>query len=147
MEQSGGINKLQSAYFCSKCGNLYDITNEPPELSLSSTQSSETKVKTSASDAKIHFVCTICGNYTQIKPRTLVFSKKSEDITKEYFGDYIKPENLIHVPTLPHTRDYICPNKLCKTHTDPEIRDAVMNRIGNSYKIMYVCVLCLTMWK
>lgn len=151
-------------YFCSECGNLYDITNVSPE----STQSSETvsepsrltnKNSTRSGGAKnkqkdiqsankqIYFVCKTCGNTENVKPRTLVLSKKSHDVTKEYYGNVIKPENIINIPTLPRTRDYICPNKSCPTHAHPETRDAVMSRIGNSFQMQYVCSVCSTMWK
>lgn len=144
MAQIGGIDKIKSTYFCSNCGNLYDITNEPPETSEASenpTRNISTEV-----NKKIYFVCTTCGNHTQIKPRTLIFSKKSKEMTKDYFGS-INIDNVIHIPTLPHTRDYTCPNKSCKTHSDPDLNDAVMYRIGNSYKMMYICTVCKTMWK
>lgn len=149
---TGGVNKIHSAYFCSECGNLYDISNVPPEASetpQSETSQSGGKSQSSAIPVskRIYFVCTTCGNTEIVKPRTLIVSKKSKDIAKEYFSGENKPENIVDVPTLPHTRDYICPNKTCKTHTNPQLRDAVMSRIGNSFKMMYVCTQCLTSWK
>jgi DNA-directed RNA polymerase subunit RPC12/RpoP len=150
----GGVNKVQSTYFCSECGNLYDITNVPPEAS--ETVSSESpdqqtggKSKNSSipTSKKIYFVCTTCGNTELVKPRTLIVSKKSNDIAKAYFGNENKPENIVDVPILLHTRDYICPNKTCKTHANPETRDAVMARIGNSFRVMYICTVCMTSWK
>lgn len=161
---TGGINKVQSAYFCSECGNLYDITNVPPEASESIPSSESSDITTNQSSSaqqtggkskgsniapskKIYFVCETCGNTELIKPRTLIVSKKSQDIAKEYFGNENSPENIVNIPVLPHTRDYICPNKTCKSHVKPELRDAVMSRIGNSFRMMYVCTLCLTSWK
>lgn len=157
-QQTGGVNKVHSAYFCSECGNLYDITNVPPETSESETVSAtsvasdnKTGGKSStanvASAKRIYFVCETCGNTETVKPKTLIFSKKSREIAKEYFGNDNKPENIAGVATLPHTRDYICPNKTCKTHANPELRDAVMSRIGNSFRMMYVCTLCMASWK
>ena len=136
--QSGGIRKISTAYFCPKCGNLYDITNKLPEETETST---EDKIK-----KDIYFICTICGNYEKIEPRTLLVSKKSKEMSKEYIGNNIKPEILIDVPTLPHTRNYICPNKTCKTNSQPETRDAVMTRVGDTFKMLYVCVPCGTVW-
>jgi predicted RNA-binding Zn-ribbon protein involved in translation (DUF1610 family) len=144
-------------YFCSKCGNLYDITNTPPSASQSSEQQSisDTVQKTSNSknkkilneNKKIFHVCNTCGNTEILKPGTLIFSKKSQDMTKEYYGNIIKPEYLINCTTLPHTRDYICPNASCPTQAQPQTRDAIMSRIGNSYKMQYVCAICKTVWK
>jgi len=137
----GGASKLHTAYFCSECGNLYDISNEHP---ISTTDTDKNNIPL---NKKIYFVCTTCGNAEKIKPRTLLFSKKSQEISKNYFGNYSNPEHLINSPTLPHTCDYICPNPKCKTHVNPELRDAVMTRIGNSFRIMYVCTICKTSWK
>jgi DNA-directed RNA polymerase subunit RPC12/RpoP len=157
---SGGMNKIQSSYFCSECGNLYDITNVPPEASETMPVSESFEKQTSEQQKggkstssivplskKIYFVCETCGNMELIKPRTLIVSKKSQDIAREYFGNENSPENIVNVPTLPHTRDYICPNKTCATHVNPELRDAVMSRVGSSFAVMYVCTLCLTSWK
>lgn len=171
----GGPNKIQSAYFCSKCGNLYDITNINPNIPTGNTTEIKTVSETNASSEietpkegsitvqkqkggrintsdvaqykKIYFVCETCGNTESIQPRTLIFSKKSQEIAKEYFGNEVSPENIINMPTLPHTRDYICPNSTCKTHAEPGVRDAIMSRVGNSLRMMYICTLCLTSWK
>jgi hypothetical protein len=140
---TGGVEKIHSAYFCSECGNLYDITNKTPE-SISET---ETSSSDKTSSKKIYFICTTCGNSEIVKPKTLILSKKSHELSKEYFGNYNKNENIINISTLPHTRDYICPNQNCQTHTKPELRDAVFYRLGISFKIMYICSVCLTSWK
>lgn len=126
-------------YFCSECGNLYDITN--------GISSETTETKKPKNETKVHFVCNTCGNTEAMKPKTLVFSKKSMEISKEYFGNYLTPEAMLNIATLPHTRDYICPNTTCTTHAHPETRDAVMMRIGNSFKMQYVCAICKTVWK
>ena len=149
---AGGVNKVHSAYFCSECGNLYDITNVPPEANDSSLAESpipQTGGKQKNEQhitKKIYFVCTTCGNTEIVKPKTLIISKQSQDIAREYFGNNNKPENIVNSSTLLHTRDYICPNKTCSTHVDPGSRDAIMTRIGNSFKIMYICSLCKTSW-
>lgn len=149
----GGVHKLQTAYFCSECGNLYDITNTPPdeqksEQNVGDNGSHMDKNKTKIDSAKrIYFVCTTCGNTEMVKPKTCVFSKKSAEISKEYFGNKIDSDVMANSQLLLHTRDYICPNKTCTTHASPETRDAVMSRFGNSYKIVYTCTICKTMWK
>lgn len=128
----GGAKRIQNIYFCSECGNLYDITN---------TQSSSTE-----KSKQVQFICTTCGHTEIMKPNTLILSKKSKELAKLYVGNIMKPENVVHSATLPHTRDYICPNKECETHSHPELRDATMSRIGNSFKIQYICSSCLTSW-
>jgi DNA-directed RNA polymerase subunit M/transcription elongation factor TFIIS len=140
----GGANRLHTAFFCSECGNLYDITNTPPTSDTTTTKKEKSE---KVEHEKIYFVCTTCGNTEKVKPRTLLVSKKSQEMAKDYFGNYSNPEYLANSPTLPHTRDYICPNAKCKTHAEPNIRDAVMSRIGNSYKMMYVCTICKKSWK
>lgn len=158
--------------FCSECGNLYDITNVPPEVVLassseendSSTKSESKKVsrggsKISKEHSQIidtsklkggsnvaYFSCSTCGNTELIKPRTHIIGRQSDDIAKEYHSTNVRPEHVTHVSVLTHTRDYICQNKLCTTHAHPETRDAVMNRIGNTFKMQYTCTVCLTSW-
>lgn len=146
---SGGVHKIQTAYFCSECGNLYDISNTPPD-EQHSEQETEKKSKSKFNveqSKKIYFVCTTCGNTELVKPRTLIFSKKSSELSKEYFGVDIDPNIIINSPIALHTRDYICPNKTCKSHASPELRNAVMSKFGNSYKVYYVCTVCKSIWK
>jgi acetone carboxylase gamma subunit len=136
-------------YFCSKCGNLYDITNTSPvsdETTPTEQKKNSKNNSTSDNNKKIYFVCKTCGNSEIMKPKTLIISKKSHDMMKEYYGNVIKPDIIINTPTLPHTRDYICPSITCPTQSNPKIRDAVMTRIGNSYKMQYICTICKTMW-
>jgi len=132
--------------FCSECGNLYDITNTSPET-VTSSEENTSSGKKSSTNKKMFFICTTCGNMEQMKPRTHIVGKQSDEIAKEYHSSNTRPENLVHVPVLFHTRDYICPNPSCETQKSPEKRDAIMNRIGNSYKMQYTCTLCLTSWK
>lgn len=140
--------------FCSECGNLYDITDTLPEVSEESIDispksggKSSKKKQIGGTTGKAYFVCVTCGNTEQIKPMTKLISRESADIAKDYFSNVNDPKNLINVPVLLRTRDYICPNKSCRTHIHPELRDAVMSRIGNSYKMQYVCSVCSTSWK
>ena len=128
-------------YFCSECGNLYDITDKSPE-SLVINSPSKTDFK-----YKMYFECNTCGHSTEIKPMTLILSKKSEDISRNYHGNVSEAKNIIKVPTLLHTRNYVCANKSCTTHAHPETRDAVMYRVGNSYKMQYVCTICSTIFE
>ena len=91
-----------------------------------------------------YFICKKCGYFEPIKPGTLIFSKTSSDITQEYITDDYK--DVMHDPTLPHTRNYICPNKKCKSHEDYTLREAVFVRVGNTYRTRYICKTCTTTW-
>lgn len=145
----GGANKLHSLFFCSECKNLYDITSDHPEDVEGSDENVEKKKsKSKIPEAKkIYFVCKTCGNTEEVRAGTMIMSKKSEEIAKQYSSEYVSAETMTKVSTLPHTRDYICPNKTCKTHAKPEMRDAVMTRIGNTMAMKYICTICNTMWK
>lgn len=144
-------------HFCSECGNMYDITNVHPDAKTdheTSDSQEETENKKGGkkqidipNSKPVYFVCKTCGHSVQIKPQTLILSRKSKDLAKNYFDNHVKPEKIILSKTLPHTRDYICPNMSCISHKQPELRDAVMMRMGNSYNMKYVCILCKTMWK
>lgn len=135
--------------FCSECGNLYDISNATHEES-SSPEEKQPKQKGGKKDyvvsQKMYFVCNTCGNTEPIKPRTHIVGKQSDDIAKNYYVSTTRPENLVNIPTLFHTREYSCPNESCSTLKKPETRDAVMNRIGNTFKMQYTCTVCLTSW-
>jgi hypothetical protein len=120
-------------------------------------QSKDTKSKTIATQqvttskqiggsTVAYFSCSTCGNTELIKPRTHIIGRQSDDIAKEYHSTNIRPEHITQVTVLTHTRDYICPNKSCTTHAHPETRDAIMNRVGNTFKMQYTCTVCLTDW-
>lgn len=130
-----------SVYFCSECGNLYDITNIPPEASESVDMPSDKK-----RGKNIYFICKTCGHHELMQPHTLLVSKKSKEIAKEFYTSHTKPSDMMSVNVLMHTRDYICPNKECSTHKHPETRNAMMNRVGNTFKMQYICTLCQTTW-
>lgn len=152
--------------FCSECGNLYDITNTSPEVAKQSEESEPKQTvkggrKQKDSKSKTHqvdtskqfggttaafFSCSTCGNTESIKPRTHIIGRQSADIAKEYHSTNIRPEHITQVSVLTHTRDYICPNKSCTTHAHPETRDAIMSRVGNTFKMQYTCTICLTEW-
>lgn len=137
--------------YCSECGNLYDITNIPPDVANSSSEEQSvtkggSKTLTNTKGPKMYFSCSTCGNSEVIKPHTHIIGRQSVDNAKTYNSTTIRPENLINVPVLVHTRDYKCPNPSCATNSKPETRDAVMNRVGNTFKIQYTCTVCLTNW-
>jgi hypothetical protein len=92
-----------------------------------------------------YFICKNCGSFEQIKQGTLVMSKLSTEGNHDFI-DNTNYKNMIHVKTLPITRNYICPNDKCSSHTDFEKREAVFFRIGTQYRIRYVCKTCQISW-
>jgi hypothetical protein len=103
----------------------------------------ETNTTTSSSNA--YFICKNCGTFEKILQGTLVMSKLSVEGTHDFI-DNTNYKNMIHVKTLPITRNYICPNDKCTSHKDPEKREAVFFRIGTQYRVRYVCKTCQISW-
>lgn len=144
--------------YCPNCHNLYDITkstlqqvlsDSPNEISSSSkneTSLQSEKKNNSDEESKIiaAFICFNCGNQEPIKNKTLILSKIAEQSND--FEDVSYYKNMINAPYLPRTRKYICPNKDCISHTKHDKREAVFFRIGDSYKIRYVCTACSYSW-
>jgi len=88
------------------------------------------------------FVCMNCGFTKTIEPKTLIFSRTSDEISQSYIStDY---KNMLNSNILPRTRRYICPNEKCISHTELEKREAIFFRINNTYKIKYICTSCGT---
>jgi hypothetical protein len=79
--------------------------------------SQEDKIKlmetnTAKSTSNAYFICKNCGTYEQIAQGTLVMSKLSTEGNHDFI-DNTNYKNMIHVKTLPITRNYICPNDKC----------------------------------
>ena len=92
-----------------------------------------------------YFICKNCGTYEQIIQGTLVMSKLSTEGNHDFI-DNTNYKNMIHVKTLPITRNYICPNDKCSSHKEHEKREAVFFRMGTQYRIRYVCKTCQISW-
>jgi len=94
---------------------------------------------------EVYFICNYCGYSEKIEPGTLVMSRLSTEGTHD-FTDNTQYKNMIHVKTLPLTRNYICPNKTCVSQKNHEKREAVFFRTDGQYRIRYVCKACETSW-
>ena len=90
------------------------------------------------------FVCTNCGFSKKIEERTKIFSRISSEVSKNYTTNEYK--GMIDSDILPRTRKYDCPNKKCETHNDPTKKEAVFQRRNNSYKLVYICTVCETIF-
>lgn len=111
-------------HFCSICGYSYDIKKKD--------------------ELVVQFSCANCGHAEKIKPQTLLFSNiidKSMDDMDEDISHYVYDN------TLPRTRAYTCLNEKCISHKDPSKKEALFFRNKNSYKLTYMCVICLFKWE
>lgn len=91
-----------------------------------------------------YWICKGCGFNKILEAGTLIFSEIiNEQKNVAMSEDY---KDIIYDPTLPNTHQYICANKRCPTHRDPTQKDAVFKRVGNSFRLVYVCRVCKTSW-
>lgn len=88
-----------------------------------------------------YFVCNNCKYAKKIDEGTLIFSRTADTDSKVITTDM---SDMIHNSILPRTRKYICPNDDCQSHKDPNKREAVFYRIGDSYRVHYLCTSCKT---
>nr|QBK88650.1 MAG: putative DNA-dependent RNA polymerase subunit 9 [Mimivirus LCMiAC01] len=93
---------------------------------------------------KAYFKCTNCGYSKKIRPGTEIYSKTSDVIDSPMLAHV--SGDMVYSNILPRTRNYICPNKKCESHSNPSKKKAVFYRVGNSYKVKYICTLCKTMF-
>lgn len=90
-----------------------------------------------------YFICTNCGHARKIENGTLIFSRKSDNITQSYnIGDY---SDLKHSNILPRTRNYICTNDQCESHKNTTKKEAIFFRVGG-YNIKHLCICCETIF-
>jgi len=103
------------------------------------------ETNTAKTTSNAYFICKNCGTYEPITQGTLVMSKLSTEGDHDFI-DNTNYKNMIHVKTLPITRNYICPNDKCLSHKDHEKREAVFFRMGTQYRVRYVCKTCQISW-
>lgn len=133
---------------------LSSLTNDTPKdessENLKNSKKEPKKVKKNQDTEEVvnqmYFACKLCGNSEPIKPGTLIMSKTSGDILHEYQSTKIKPDNLIKIDTYMRTRNYLCPNKECLSYTDLSKREAIILRLGDTFKVTYICTACKTIW-
>ena len=90
-----------------------------------------------------YFSCPNCGYTEKIKPDTLIYKKSShKNITSGYTDQF----DMIWSPIIPRTSNYMCLNKKCESHTQPEKRAAVFYRLGDTYNLKYICLVCRTVF-
>lgn len=104
------------------------------------------ELKNSANNngGKIYFRCGYCKNVEPILPRTKIFSKILDKPTNECSNtDY---RYMFNNKILPRTKNYECPNEKCVTKIEPDKKEAIFFREVNSYKILYQCTACETIF-
>lgn len=90
------------------------------------------------------FICTNCGYNQPIKPRTVIFSRTSNDVSQSYISQDVR--NMVHSDILRRTKKYICPNEKCESHKNIDKREAVSMRRNNTYHITMICEACQTVF-
>jgi len=88
------------------------------------------------------FICKNCNTKKPIKPKSVLYSKTYKNKKSNYtIGNF---DNMLHSDILLRTREYTCPNDKCPTHKNYTLKEAVMFRMYESYKIKYICTACKT---
>ena len=145
-------------FFCPHCNNSLDITrsdtsskigkmdkmDEIDSIVEESSKSKDVQEGGAINKNMALFECTNCGFSKKIEPGTKIFSRISSDVSKDYTSNTYN--ELLNSDILPRTRKYNCPNKECRTYTDPTIKEAIFQRRNNSYKLVYVCTVCKTVF-
>ena len=121
------------------------LTSEQKELVTNTLSdiipsSKDTLIKKTDKQSQVVFICTNCGYSKKIEPKTKIFSRISTEVSKNYSTNEFK--DMINSDILPRTRKYICPKKDCASHKDPSKREAVFMRRNNSFRVVYMCTSC-----
>lgn len=93
---------------------------------------------------KIHYICNNCGFTKPVEPKSKIFSRESESMTKTFKTSSII--DMKHSNILPLTRKYTCVNQSCPSHKDGTKREAMRIRLINSFEIRYLCKACDTVF-
>jgi len=92
-----------------------------------------------------YMFCSNCGYNRRLDPGFHIISKNPKGVPSVH--DYIdesKIRNIVHSGVYPRTREFICPNDDCESKQKSYPTEACMLRDGDSYRMIYVCVSCLT---
>lgn len=94
--------------------------------------------------SKIHFICNNCGFMKKVEPKTKIFSRESDSMTKTFkTSDY---SDILNSDIVPITRKYTCINPKCESHKNNEVREAIILRLNNSFEVKYICKACKTVF-
>lgn len=122
------------------CGSIYDITNDIGSF----IDTKDLHIEKN----KPYFYCSVCNNYEEIKPGTVIDIINGVDQTI-----YIPKENVNKIrnkkinKSLLRTKNYICQNPKCQTHKNPKEKEAIIEYVSHdSYIIRYICCVCDHSW-
>lgn len=105
-------------------------------------ENSESESNKKIGSNKAYFICKFCRNNQEIKPGTLIYTKKFSSGSNNESEDY---SHEIHDNTLPRTRNYICPNNKCETHKNISLNEAILTK-NSTGRIVHICCQCRTNW-
>jgi predicted RNA-binding Zn-ribbon protein involved in translation (DUF1610 family) len=150
-------------FYCPNCNNLYSISKNIPTVilnggrdslndSISETPDTISTTKTPSQSnsndiskkdisKRAYFLCSNCGNHEEIPPGTNIV-RKSVDTLYQMTDNIEKNKLYVEQKFYPRTRNYICPNDKCISNKDDSKREAIFFRIGNTYKVKYICTAC-----
>jgi hypothetical protein len=131
--------------------DLAELMKKPDIKKLNNMAKRDIKIKINElknnaanSGGKIYFKCGYCKNVEPILPRTKIFSKILDNTENECSNvDY---KYMFNNKILPRTKNYECPNEKCVTKVEPDRKEAIFFREVNSYKILYQCTACETIF-
>ncbi len=134
---------LKSNYYKKLTGKVKELVYNKV-MDNKSKEEKKQMIGESKTASKSYFICKNCGQYEEIKPKTMIISRSTtlENPSSAGYDDIHNYKNMIHAKYLPHTRNYICPNKKCESYKDDSKRDAVFFRKPNTYQTVYVCTTC-----
>lgn len=89
-----------------------------------------------------HYICQFCGNFENIKPGTLIYSRTLNKSMMSQDEDY---SYMADDPSLPRTRNYVCQYDDCETHSNPDLKEAVITHNSN-HQPVYICYVCRNYW-
>ena len=129
-------------FYCSKCNNIYDITDEISSKCDNVPNNDDNLVK------KPYFFCTNCNNYEEIKsgiPLIIKGGVEQNIYIQHHTEQQVKNKKINN--SLMRTKNYICPNKDCQSHKNPELKEAIIEHVTyNSFIVKYICCVCNHEW-
>jgi hypothetical protein len=94
-----------------------------------------------------YFYCNNCCFSKKIENETKILTKHSSN-THNTHNEYTDPalyKNKVFASTMPITRNFVCPNDKCDSNTGKKPTEAIFFRENkDSYKLIHVCKVCLT---
>jgi len=96
-----------------------------------------------------YFYCNNCCFSKKIENETKILTKHSANTnTYNIHNEYTDPtlyKNKVFSNTMPITRNFVCPNDKCDSNTGKKPTEAIFFRENkDSYKLIHVCKVCLT---